>query len=74
MGAKLSIERIRSFPGIAYEDLFHICDQILSDLDLKITKSDKSLGTIEARSKSWLFKPAAEVFVTVHREFQNNGC
>jgi hypothetical protein len=66
MAASWSFEKIKSFSGIPYEDLFRRCQAALRALDLEITRLDEAAGLIEARRRSrWPFKSGQEVSVTV---------
>ncbi len=68
MGAKFSIEKIKSFSPTPYAELFRKCGQILQELNLKITQSDESSGIIEAKKPSlWPFKSGREIQVTVQQ-------
>jgi hypothetical protein len=69
MAAKWSFERLKSFSGIPYDELFDKCEQALLVNGLEISRIDKALGIIEAKKKGTLpFKSGQQLFVTVRRD------
>jgi hypothetical protein len=69
MAVKWSFERLKSFSGISYDDLFSKCEQALLVIGLEICRTDKALGVIEAKKKATFpFKSGQQIFVTVRRD------
>jgi hypothetical protein len=69
MAAKWSFERLKSFPGIPYDDLFGKCQQALLVINLEICRTEKDLGILEAKkSAPWPLKSGQQIFVTVRRD------
>jgi hypothetical protein len=69
MAVKWSFERLKSFPGISYDDLFSKCEQALLVNGLEICRTDKALGVIEAKkTATFPFKSGQQIFVTVRRD------
>ncbi|HMK33811.1 MAG TPA: hypothetical protein VK463_02005 [Desulfomonilaceae bacterium] len=69
MGSKWSFERLKSFRDVPYDELFSKCVQALQVHHLEISRSDESLGIIEAKKPGkWPLKSGQAMFVTVRRD------